>query len=127
MGAADAAGAVEAADLAQRGVLYKLRNDQSAGHVKLEEELSSVRAAVQLWLGPKEAPEVAALQPGEAAQSGYFSGGGLDLKPFLGIFRVRPATAPTPQKPHADVAPDCDSSRLCCSLCRGAASRSQRR
>ena len=89
MGAVDSAEAVEAVDKAQRAVLYKLRNDQSANHVKTEEELSSVRATVQLWLGAKEAPEVAALQPGEALQTGYFSGGGLNLKPFLGVFRVR--------------------------------------
>ena len=89
MGAVNAAEAVEAVDLAQRKVLYKLRNDQSANHVKAEEELSSVRANVQLWVAVKEAPEVAALQPGEALQSGYFTGGGLNLKPFLGVFRVR--------------------------------------
>ena len=89
MGAVDSAEAVEAVDKAQRAVLYKLRNDQSANHVKVEEELSSVRATVQLWLGAKEAPEVAALTPGEALQTGYFSGGGLNIKPFLGVFRVR--------------------------------------
>ena len=93
MGAVDASGTTAAVDMAQRGVLYKLRFDQTSGHVKTEEEVSSVRANVQLWLGPKEAPEVAALQPGEEAQSGYFTGGGLDLKPFLGVFRVRAAGA----------------------------------
>jgi hypothetical protein len=96
MGAVDASSDTASVDMAQRGVLYKLRFDQSSGHVKTEEEVSSVRANVQLWLGPKEAPEVAALQPGEEAQSGYFTGGGLNLKPFLGVFRVRASRMRTP-------------------------------
>ena len=77
-------------DTGIRQVLLKLRNDLSANAVKQAVEVSSLRAPLQLWLGPKEAPELAALQPGEVAQTGYFQGGGLALRPLLGIFRVRP-------------------------------------
>jgi hypothetical protein len=76
-------------DNAIRGVLFKLRHDLSANAVKTMEEVTSIRAPLELWLGPKEAPEVADLQPGETCQTGYFQGGGLQLRPLLGIYRVR--------------------------------------
>jgi hypothetical protein len=77
----------KALDKRIRSVLMKLRNDMSANAVKTVEELASVRAPLELWLGPKEAPEVAELQPGETCMTGYFQGGGLALKPLLGIWR----------------------------------------
>ena len=82
-----------AVDKQQRAVLFKLRNDMSANATKTLEEVISIRAPLQLYLGPKEAPEVAGMQPGEVCQTGYFTGGGLQLRPLLGIFRVRRGTA----------------------------------
>ncbi len=81
-----------ALDKSIRSVLFKLRFDLSANAIKTMEETDSIKAPLQLWLGPKEAPEVAELQPGDTCQTGYFQGGGLQLRPLLGIFRVRPLT-----------------------------------
>ncbi len=78
-------------DKSIRSVLFKLRFDISANAIKTLEATDNIKAPLELWLGPKEAPEVAELKPGETCQTGYFQGGGLQLRPLLGIFRVRPS------------------------------------
>lgn len=74
-------------DTAQRGVLLKLRHDIFSGALKTAEEAVTIKAPLELWVGAKEAPELAGLEVGERCTLGYYEGHGLELRALLGVFR----------------------------------------